>query len=189
MGGGDRWGPADRVRFPGDTIMMTPEQNAFLNRLAECPDDDVARGVYADYLDEIGYPHSAAWQRSGAKMEREEYEECRIARSADNVYDPSGWVACIAERQGLRIAMIGSFSHCSCYDTWDDLCGCGISMSVGYGDMVRPKWAWIGSVEDMLVLARNSADPIVLARVISTADYNAHHLLELYRQILASGVK
>lgn len=46
--------------------MTTAEQ--FLRRIADVPDDDLVRGVFADYLDEHGHRESAAWHRAGGRM-------------------------------------------------------------------------------------------------------------------------
>ncbi len=163
---------------------MTPEQKEFLKRIEELPEDENCRVVYADYLDELGFPHEAAWHRAGGRMTGDEFWSSIVGQDDDNDYQESGYVACVVERAGLRIGLLGNYGHCSCYGTWECLAGGGISDSFSGSEEKHPVWNWIGSVGELIAMAGRNADPIIPTREISKDDCDGDHLLAVYRQVL-----
>lgn len=161
--------------------MTTAEQ--FLKRIADVPDDDLVRGVFADYLDEHGHRESAAWHRAGGRMTGEEFARSVIAQDDDNDYQESGWVACVIERAGVPIALLGRYGHCSCYGTWASLTGGGISDWPADDEVRRPVWDWIGSPADLAAMADRLADPAKPDWMITDQDYDYDHLLAVYSQV------
>jgi hypothetical protein len=106
-----------------------------------------------------------------------EFHNSVIAQSDDEYYQESGYV--IVERDG--VASIGHYSHCSCYATFTSLCGGGISDSYDEGTVT---WAWQGSIQELLDLAKGNFDYVVPGRQIDSEDCDADHLLDCYKQVL-----
>lgn len=165
---------------------MTPDQQEFVKIIEKCPTDENARAVYADWLDERGFSHEAAWQRSGGRMASKEFLASVVAQDDDDDYEEIGYVVCVVERQGLRIALLAKYGHNSVHDTWSDLCQDfdGDYLNDKPDDVVcHPRWIWIGSVEEFLGLARNDADPTIPTRKNADEDYQVDHLRAVYRQV------
>lgn len=113
------------------------------------------------------------------RLTRQEFEAAIIAQDDDCDYSESGWVACVFSD---GVASIGSYSHCSCYGTFDSLCG-----NDGYveWDAARSaSFVWSGSVSELVEMARLTADPVLTDRQASSDDYDYDHLIEMYRQVL-----
>lgn len=109
---------------------------------------------------------------------REDFDRAVIAQDDDNDYDESGYVVAVDGTD----AGIASYSHCSCFGTFESLCGGGISDSYDKGDIT---WTWFGSVAELVRLAANGLDPNMPERAVNPADYDADHLLKCYEQVLA----
>lgn len=154
---------------------MDATQQAFLNRLAKTPSDELCHAVYADYLDERGFPHAAAWHRAGGRMTEEEFNTSVVGQDDDNDYSESGYVACVVERAGLPVGLLGDYSHCSCYGTWEALT---------VDDKQHPVWKWVGPAEELVEMARRDADPILPTRTVADEDHDADHLRAVYRQVV-----
>lgn len=108
---------------------------------------------------------------------RDEYASSVIAQADSGGYDPSGYVAVVKDGQ----AALSSFGHCSCYGTWEALCGGGIS---DYFQEGQPDWDWTGTVDELVAMAREGLDPDLPQRKIGASDYNSGYLTDVYRQIL-----
>ncbi len=145
------------------------------------PTDPTVRGVYADWLEEHGFDTEAQWQRSGGKMTGKEFRDSLIAQDDSGGYDQSGWVACVVRRPGFTFAVLSSFGHCSCYDTWSSLSGGGISDYFPDDQETNPSFEWIGSVEELLEMARTKQEPGAPGPLVATDGY----LLRVYEKILA----
>lgn len=79
-------------------------------------------------------------------------------------------------------AIICHYSHCSCYGTFDDLCGGEISDWFEEGDI---RVDWQGTVSELLVMANGVRDPFMPDRVADPKDYDYDHLLSVYAQVLS----
>lgn len=111
-------------------------------------------------------------------MTSEEFGKSIIAQDDDNDYSESGWVAGILD----GVAYLAHYSHCSCYGTFEDLCGGGISDSFSSGT-IRVNWE--GTPAELVAMAQRKADPDMPERIITEEDYDGDHLLKVYAQVLA----
>lgn len=91
-----------------------------------------------------------------------------IGQSDDNDYSESGYIVVIKD----GIAAISAYSHCSCYDTWDDL-------QTETGLM---RWDWTGSVDELRAMLSGKIDPNHPGRAADPSDYDYDHLCEAYAQ-------
>lgn len=166
------------------------DRKSFETAIELNPEDRTTQAVFADWLDENGHPEEARWHRAGAAMTGEEFINSIIAQDDDNDYEESGYVACVVDRNGERFGLLAYYSHCSCYGTWEDLCGGGISDYYAREELKYPRWTWVGTVLELIDMARRKADPVLPQRTISEDDYNADHLLRVYEGIMcwAEGV-
>jgi hypothetical protein len=105
------------------------------------------------------------------KEQKDLFEKSIIAQDDDNDYSESGWVAVVVDNW----AAISRYSHCSCFGTWDDLTDECSS---------NPRWDWQGTVEQLVKMAQNCADPAMPKREANKEDYDYDHLSEVYRQVL-----
>ncbi len=111
--------------------------------------------------------------------QRKLFLESIIAQHDDEDYSESGWVA-------VRIgdwAALAEYSHCSCFDTWADLTGGGISDDEGKED---PEWDWQGTPKELYEMALKVADPGMPGRDADPKDSDYDHLVEVYEQIKES---
>jgi uncharacterized protein (TIGR02996 family) len=159
---------------------MTDEKT-FIRAIADKPDNDLTRMIYADRLEERGELEAAKFYRQGCQMTRNQFAAGIVAQDDDNDYQESGWVAVVVH----ELAMLGMYSHCSCYDTWSDLCGGGISDYYEDDELKRPAWKWVGTVEDMVAMAQRKADPSMPGRESSPDDYDHDHLMRVYDGVIA----
>jgi hypothetical protein len=87
-----------------------------------------------------------------------------IARSDNgDPYSMTGFLAVVKDNEAALL----DISHCSCYDTW---------YSGG--------WYWEGTVEELISLAQENADPNIPSRAMSPEDYDYCHMTAVYNQIL-----
>lgn len=107
------------------------------------------------------------------------YTASIIAQSDSGGYDPSGYVAVVDGED----AALSSFSHCSCFGTWESLTGGGISSS-HYSGEYEPNWDWVGTVDELVHMAKNELDPSFPERKIDSSDYHSSYLMNVYQQIL-----
>lgn len=112
------------------------------------------------------------------QVTREEFEAAIIGQDDDNDYSESGYVACVFPN---GVAAIARYSHCSCYGTFESLCGGGISDHFASGNVV---FDWTGTVEQMLQMAHDVADPIMPDRRATSDDCDYDHLIAVYGQII-----
>ena len=112
------------------------------------------------------------------RLTKEEFENSIIAQDDDEDYSESGYVACVFP-DGQ--AALGHYGHCSCYGTFEDLCGGGISDYFSEGDA---SFTWLGTVVELVALAERKGDPGLPNRAANTKDYDYDHLMSLYEQIL-----
>jgi len=110
---------------------------------------------------------------------KDEFEEFTIAQADDEDYQESGYVAAV--RDG--VAYLSSYSHCSCYGTFDALCGGGISD--WFDEEGDPQWDWTGSVDELVAMAKRCADPSMPEREATSGDCDYDHLQDVYNQILS----
>jgi len=111
------------------------------------------------------------------KGQRDLFRQSIVAQDDDCDYSESGWVAVVVGDW----AALTKYGHCSCYDTWADITGGGISDNEGPEE---PRWDWQGTVDGLVRLAKNKLDPALTDRVASTEDYDYDHLMKVYEQIL-----
>lgn len=111
-------------------------------------------------------------------MTREEFEASIIGQDDDEDYDESGYVAGVLPE---GVAYIGRYSHCSCYGTFESLCGGGVSDSYTEG---TPTFDWSGDPDEMVRMANRKADPAMPIRSANPADHDYDHLCKVYEQIL-----
>lgn len=142
------------------------------------------RLIYADWLDKNGRTEEAEFLRF-VRMTGGEFRMSIVAQDDDNDYQESGWVVCKVRRGETDYGLVGVYGHCSCYDTWVDLCGGGISDYYGDDEVMEPQFAWIGSWEAVEWMARYGIDPKSL-RPIDDNTYNRDHLESCWRQINAA---
>lgn len=90
-----------------------------------------------------------------------------IAQDDDNDYSESGYV--VLDRDGE--CLIGSYSHCSCYGTWDN-------------DQLSGTWVWMGNREELIDMAKRGVDPVMPTRLANSKDYDYDHLMSVYQQVL-----
>ena len=105
------------------------------------------------------------------------FRQSIVAQSDDENYQESGYVVVQIDNW----VAIARYGHCSCYDTWADLTGGGISDDEGPND---PCWNWQGTPEEFDILAKMVADPIMPERPASPDDYDYDHLVAVYAQWL-----
>lgn len=108
---------------------------------------------------------------------RKEFHKATIAQDDDNDYEESGWVALVLGPD----AALARYSHCSCYGTFTSLCGGGINNDIEEGEVT---WEWMGSVNDLVMLAAGRRDPIFPQREVVESDRDGDHLLKCYDQVL-----
>jgi hypothetical protein len=105
------------------------------------------------------------------ELTKEEYENHQVAREGDDegygIF--SGYVAVVVDENKAAIVYA---SHCSCYGTWD-------GDSIDGGNLV-----WSGTLNELLAMARQKADPDMPSRVLLSDDYSGPHLLALYSSLL-----
>lgn len=100
-----------------------------------------------------------------------------IAQADDNDYQESGYVV-VLDKSGVY--HIGSYSHCSCYGTWD-----GGDYGSGHRDgVLSGSWLWEGSGEELVKLAKERRDPSMPERPADSKDYDYSHLIDVYEQVL-----
>lgn len=112
------------------------------------------------------------------KMTRQQFEESVVAQDDDNDYSESGYVAGVFN----GVAYIASYGHYSCYGTFDDLCGGGISDTFSEGNAAM---SWTGTPDEMVAMARRMADPDMPEREADKSDYHYDHLQSVYAEIVA----
>lgn len=107
-------------------------------------------------------------------IRKEEFEKYIIAQDDDNDYQESGYL--VLELPAGMAAII-SYSHCSCYGTWDSLASEGFDA----GDI---PYDWYGSIKELVRMAFCKADPAMPERPANSEDYNYDHLFNVYEQVL-----
>ena len=98
----------------------------------------------------------------------EDFRNHIVAQDDDCDYSESGWVAVVKD----KMAGLAKYSHCSCFGTWTAL---------GDGNVV---WDWIGSVKDLVKLAKANGDPHMPGRTANAEDYDYDHLQQVYKEVL-----
>lgn len=106
----------------------------------------------------------------------DEWRNAVIAQDDDNDYSESGWVCW---KLGDRF-YLGRYSHCSCYGTFDSLCGGSIGDYMSEG---TPDFTWEGGRAELADLVAGKMDPAVPDRPASTDDYDSDHLMAVYSQL------
>lgn len=109
---------------------------------------------------------------------RDQYAKSVIAQCDSGGYDPSGWVAVYDPT--TKLYALASFGHCSCYGTWEALCGGGIGDYFTTGD---PKWNWEGTKRQLIKMIIGNLDPDMPTREISPKDYDSEYLTALYAEL------
>lgn len=105
--------------------------------------------------------------------EEEQYSGC---------YERSGWRLYKID----KLYYITYFSHCSCYDTWEEIT---ISECISGKDDYRPSYKyrlaylWKGDAKQTLEFARNRLDPHIHDREISSRDSGFESLYKMYKWI------
>jgi hypothetical protein len=113
-----------------------------------------------------------------SKGDHDKFLAAIIAQHDDEDYQESGYVIVnIGDWYALS-----RYGHCSCFGTWADLTGGGISDDEGPDD---PRWDWQGTREQLLDMATRRADPAMPDRNADPKDYDYDHLVNVYDQILA----
>lgn len=112
---------------------------------------------------------------------RGQFEKSIIAQDDDNNYSESGFVAVVHE----GVAAIASYSHCSCYGTWESLNAGGISDHVDAVDPLKTLWDWSGTPDELVRMAARKSDINFPNRDANPADSDYDHLMAVYEQIIA----
>lgn len=112
---------------------------------------------------------------------RRQFQAAIIAQDDDNDYSESGYVAVVVGDQ----AALASYGHCSCYGTWDSLCGGGVGDYFDEDSVQSPRWDWEGSVDELVRMAARRADPRLPQRDANPEDYNYDHLVKVYDEVIA----
>lgn len=107
-----------------------------------------------------------------------------IVQDDDYAYQESRYFAAVFAFGGVDVAVIGQYSHCSCYDTWVSICGGGISDYFEGDSIQEPKFDWIGSVPALLDMARRNADPSLPQRTAVAEDSDYDYLTAMYTQVI-----
>lgn len=173
---------------------MTREERAFLDLIEGKPDDVTARAVFADWLDDRGRAEEARFFRH-VEMTGREFRSRTVASRDDNDYSETGWVAVVVTRGGREYGLLGCYGHCSCYGTWESLCGGGISDRYDPDEVKTPSFDWVGSYAGLVSLAERGVDPTTGRPIVSEeedgeppvegpATPRAEYLREVYREIL-----
>mgnify|MGYP003441914660 CR=1 FL=1 len=110
-------------------------------------------------------------------MKSEDWRGAVIAQCDDKDYQESGWVAWVVG----DCAYLGHYFHCSCYGTFDSLCGGGVGDSIEEG---TPSFGWSGTVSELIALAESKGDPNMAGRTADTKDYDYDHLMNVYEQVI-----
>jgi uncharacterized protein (TIGR02996 family) len=166
------------------------EEDTFIRAIQAAPDDDAPKLVYADWLEEFGEPAKGIalrrsvygkteWTTSG-RMTGKQFSAGIVGQDDDNDYDESGWVAVVV---GDR-AYLGHYGHCSCYGTWESLCGGGVSDYFQENEEMQPTWDWVGTPDELVEMARRLADPALPSRTAMEADRDYDHLCMMYKQVV-----
>ena len=100
---------------------------------------------------------------------KEEHIFARAAR--DGMYEADGWVALVNKETNHAALM--TFSHCSCFGTWEEI------------DGDNP--VWDGTIAEMVVLAFENRDPSLPLRTREPGDKTDPLLDELYEEIRSAG--
>lgn len=111
------------------------------------------------------------------KGQRELFQRSIVAQHDDQDYQESGYVAVVVGQW----AALTKYGHCSCYDTWADITGGGISDDEGPND---PRWDWTGTPDELVAIAKAGEDHCLKGRPIDVQDYDFDHLAEVHRQII-----
>jgi hypothetical protein len=110
------------------------------------------------------------------KLSYSEFSDSLIARNASDVdYESWGYVVAYNGEQ----AGIARFSHCSCYGTYESLLGRKKAAGIC--------WDWVGSLEELLKMARYKLDPhwtLGKSRKADPADSDYCYLMACYKEIL-----
>jgi len=85
-------------------------------------------------------------------------------------YEESGYVAVFKN----GVAAITRYSHCSCYGTWTDL----------LDKAHNPRLDWCGTIDELVEMAKRTADIIITEREADTSDYDYEHLVDVYDQVI-----
>ncbi len=109
---------------------------------------------------------------------REQFEQGIIAQDDDNDYSESGYVATIID----GVAHLARYGHCSCFGTFEDVCGGGIS---DYYEQGEASFVWSGTPDELVAMARGGMDPDMPSRKANAEDYDHDHLEAVYRKIIA----
>jgi hypothetical protein len=112
-------------------------------------------------------------------LTKDEFLAAVIAQDDDNDYQESGWLACVFAD---GTAAIGSYSHNSCYGTFEALID---SDDLNYHDDGTASFVWSGTVAQLVTMAANLADPVFPDRVAASDDHDYDHLVNMYRGVLA----
>jgi len=110
-------------------------------------------------------------------MTREQFESSIIGQHDDCGWDDSGYVAGVFD----GTAFIARYAHCSCYDTFDALCGGGIGDDFDSGSIQTD---WRGTPAELVDMARRCADPVFPDRTAIPDDSDYDNLQEVYRQVI-----
>jgi len=111
------------------------------------------------------------------KVTDREFWKSVIAQHDDEDWQESGYIACYHK----NVAYLTNYYHCSCYGTFEALCGGGISDRFSEG---IPSFIWSGTLKELVDMAKRGADPHMPSRVAKEADCDYKHLMEVYKQIL-----
>ncbi len=156
------------------------DRKAFLSAIGEKPGDMLRRLIFADWLEDQGRDEEATYYRTSGAMTRHQFDEGIIAQDDDQDYSESGWVACVHN----SFAMLGYYGHCSCFGTWEALCDGDMFSSFGDDEIKHPAWKWVGTVEELIDMAKRKADPSMPNREASPDDGDYDHLTNMYQQVL-----
>lgn len=108
---------------------------------------------------------------------RQEFWQSVIGQSDNEDYSQSGYIACYHEGR----AYLTRYGHCSCYGTFEDLCGGGAGDYFAEG---VPCFAWSGTKEELIDMAKRCADPHMPSRTASEDDYDYEHLVAVYQEVI-----
>jgi len=110
-------------------------------------------------------------------MKSRDFDAAVIAQDDDEDYEESGWVAWVIG----ETAYLGSYSHCSCYGTFEVICD-DYANATSEG---TPRYDWSGTVAELVAMAERKADPNMPERMSDPKDCDYDHLMKVYEQVIA----
>lgn len=113
-----------------------------------------------------------------------EFKKNVIAQDDDD--DPFGESGYLVVKKD-EIYSFFKYSHCSCYDTWEDI----TQKSVLFKEDKKEPWnslytfspLWVGNREELSKMVQDRIDPNIPDRKSEPEDFDYDHLMKVYDQL------